>query len=370
MIHLSPESEVVVDLLLSMTGQKEVFYPKPKWRRSYLVKDKYVPRRGRGAFLVFLEGKDGPCHSLVDVSYYGDFDVSDVIRFGRSNPRKPDEDGWLTIQGDFDVVRASPKIERLTCDVGYISNPRRIGDAGVFFFSSIGPQKWLKIPYTVAQDFFEHGPKGGRGRDYYQVLGVARSANGGDVQKAYRGLVKRYHHDGGTHPDEKIMQRINEAYDVLSDPGARQRYDAIRCGGPTLSGWPGQGAGRLEVLGEDRGSLFSVTTILSFARETRKEVIVFSVNNPPHAPLIGILSGGRTLDLVWEGEEISQSQRNEFTGASSFEVENPVYPDIPTEVQAEIEYRKRAHWDNKRGRKWFTWDIRNVRVLGVGPERS
>ena len=64
-------------------------------------------------------------------------------------------------------------------------------------------------------------------RDYYEVLGVDKKASDADIKKAYRKLAKEYHPD--LHPDDKDaadkFSEINEAYEVLSDPKKRKKYD-------------------------------------------------------------------------------------------------------------------------------------------------
>lgn len=65
-------------------------------------------------------------------------------------------------------------------------------------------------------------------RDFYEVLGVARDAGPDDIQRAYRRLARESHPDVNKTPDaERRFQEIAEAYDVLSDPDARRRYDAF-----------------------------------------------------------------------------------------------------------------------------------------------
>ena len=62
--------------------------------------------------------------------------------------------------------------------------------------------------------------------DYYDLLGVPRTASEGDVKKAYRKLAMQYHPDRNPAPDaEARFKEITEAYEVLRDPEKRSRYD-------------------------------------------------------------------------------------------------------------------------------------------------
>ncbi len=70
-------------------------------------------------------------------------------------------------------------------------------------------------------------------QDYYQALGVARTASAEDIKKAYRKLARKYHPDVSKEAGaNERMVALNEAHAVLSDPAQRQAYDSLGKDGP------------------------------------------------------------------------------------------------------------------------------------------
>lgn len=93
-------------------------------------------------------------------------------------------------------------------------------------------------------------------RDYYEVLGVSRSASDSELKSAYRKLAKKYHPDmnPGDKEAEAKFKEASEAYSVLSDPDKRRQYDQF--GHAAFEGGAGGGAGGFDFSGMDMNDIF------------------------------------------------------------------------------------------------------------------
>lgn len=84
-------------------------------------------------------------------------------------------------------------------------------------------------------------------KDYYDILGVSKSASAEEIKQAFRKLARKYHPDmnPGNKQAEASFKEVNEAYEVLSDTDKRRKYDQFgqywKQAGNT-GGWPGGGA--------------------------------------------------------------------------------------------------------------------------------
>lgn len=79
-------------------------------------------------------------------------------------------------------------------------------------------------------------------RDYYEVLGVSKTANDDEIKKAYRKLARQYHPDVNKAADaEAKFKEVKEAYDVVSDGQKRAQYDQYGHVDPNQGGFGGGG---------------------------------------------------------------------------------------------------------------------------------
>ena len=93
-------------------------------------------------------------------------------------------------------------------------------------------------------------------RDYYEVLGVIKTASDSEIKSAYRKLAKKYHPDmnPGDKEAEAKFKEASEAYAILSDADKRRQYDQF--GHAAFDGGAGGGAGGFDFNGFDMGDIF------------------------------------------------------------------------------------------------------------------
>ena len=114
-------------------------------------------------------------------------------------------------------------------------------------------------------------------RDYYEVLGVSKDASADDLKKAYRKLAMKYHPDrnpGDKEAEEKFKEAA-EAYDVLSDPDKRARYDRFGHAGLDGNGFGGSGGGMsMDDIFSHFGDIFSEFGFDFGGRSSRSQATV------------------------------------------------------------------------------------------------
>jgi len=173
-------------------------------------------------------------------------------------------------------------------------------------------------------------------RDYYEVLGVPRTATADEIKRVYRQLARKHHPDLQRPADRpKASERfkeINEAYEVLSDPDKRAKYDALgadwksgmdftpppgagaRRGAPSDAGWTTVDESSFEGMGDDMGGFsdfFSSIFGRGGARAGRREGVRVTMPGPDIEAELPVtveellrgrkrrlsLDGGRQLDV-------------------------------------------------------------------------
>ena len=150
-------------------------------------------------------------------------------------------------------------------------------------------------------------------RDYYEILGVPRTATADQIKAAYRKLARKHHPDVNKAKDaaEKFKE-ATAAYEVLSDPAKRQQYDQFGAEGPPGAGFggqrPGRGGGRTHAWSGGQGVPFDFEEVFSgsnFSGMSLEELMAALGGGGrrgrragAHAPVGGDLEYEVTLDFL------------------------------------------------------------------------
>ena len=156
-----------------------------------------------------------------------------------------------------------------------------------------------------------------RQKDYYKILGVARNASQEEIKKAYRRLAMQYHPDRNPGKEKEAndkFKEINEAYEVLGDPGKRRQYDVYgTVGTGDIFGSPFTRTGFEEVMRDfSRGGLgfdFLRDIFDGFEFSTRPGRVEFRTYRP----------GGKRFEGYVPLEEILGDLFREKAGVKPFE---------------------------------------------------
>ena len=119
--------------------------------------------------------------------------------------------------------------ETRSLEVRYIGGAKDRGNGESFAFGWCGGAWNVVFPEQVLRDWFgnQNMAAPGEAKTLYGVLGLASDAPGAEVRTAYRRLARQWHPDACKEPNAADMFRaIHHAYDLLSNPAQRARYDA------------------------------------------------------------------------------------------------------------------------------------------------
>ncbi len=129
--------------------------------------------------------------------------------------------------GTIIISNNQQQLETRVCDVWYLGRTKSNGDE--YTASGMNAQKeWAFIfPERVLREWFEGGTQYVNVTTLYSVLGIQRTVTDEEIKSAYRRMARQWHPDVCKEPNaQEMFIRIKEAYELLSNPTKRARYDA------------------------------------------------------------------------------------------------------------------------------------------------
>lgn len=306
------------------------------------VVKKYAPGFGKDAFFCQL----GTVKAMIHESHYAKFDVGDVIGVDAYV-----KGSWLKVRETTDLAvirRAVPGIKDLKVSLGYVSDPKLIGEE-FWYLAKVGDH-WFRIPYNVASKYWL-GNQGAtddvfRG-SYYELLDVDVEAGCKEIHRAWRQAARLHHPD--LFPPEKrayqsqVMARVNAAHDCLMDDGERARYDAQLLApkqqDQSVKAWPGRGFGTLRCLAEVRGDSFLVTKIISWANQELE-----FTGSVPVRDLRQTATGLR-FNVASPVNEVYAASERVIVGWEHLPTRDWGRYDVPGDVRYHIQAIQSGYWD-------------------------
>lgn len=129
--------------------------------------------------------------------------------------------------GDIVIASHKPETEVRICDVWYLGRTKPAGDE--YLASGMNAKKeWIFIfPESTLRKWFEGSAQYTNTTTLYSILSIQRNATDEEIKSAYRRMVRQWHPDVCKEPNaQEMFIRIREAYELLSNPTKRARYDA------------------------------------------------------------------------------------------------------------------------------------------------
>lgn len=126
------------------------------------------------------------------------------------------------------IENSKPEQELRIIEVRYLGSTKDRGDAERSAFGLVDGEWSVLFPESVLRSWFEVDPLAPiQGETLYSVLGARKTASEGELKSAFRRMARQWHPDVCSEPNaNEIFQQINRAYQVLSNPEKRARYDA------------------------------------------------------------------------------------------------------------------------------------------------